>query len=183
MASFRLVVSEVMDVSNQNLWAKVFRVQPVTSILFTDGFQSCEFAESLRKSFSGKCWKEISLDDWINVADIETIAQVMTPESFFYYLPSILIHAFLHADYNDWGVRALLPHNQDRIEKGDWWKRFVQLFSREQKVLVCGYLSALEKVSHEDDYSQRFLVAKAIEIYRCSREAKGDNFPPLSNEQ
>jgi len=135
----------------------VFPIHPVPKRVLLDERDETEFADEIRQHFVSKSWDLVTLDDWINTASVEVIAHFMTAQAFHYYLPSILSTSVGSADYIDWGLRAILPHNKSREPKGDWWASFFACFNAEQKKVLREYMAYVSDVSA--DYSEeKYLV-------------------------
>lgn len=117
-----------------------------------------EFEGDILKHLSSKKWTAVDINDWIYTAGVEIIADCLTPKAFHYYVPSILIESLKYSDYLDWGVRAVLPHNQKRKPKGKWWNEFYSLFNDEQREIIREYLSHVIQISPE--YSESKYLAE-----------------------
>jgi hypothetical protein len=78
----------------------------------------------------------LNIEDWINIGTIETIVYNFLPKAFHCYLPSILCLSIAEINYIDWGIKAILPHNQSREPKGDWWQEYYSYFTLSQKAFV-----------------------------------------------
>jgi len=131
--------------SESGCFLRAFPVENVPQALFSGRYERNDITDDMTSSFSGKKWTDVVLNDWIYCADVELIAYCMAPEAFKYYVPSLLVSVADMPDYLDWGVRGLLPHNQDRRPRKGDWASFRRLFSREQERCVHGFLEAARR--------------------------------------
>lgn len=138
--------------------SSVFPEQPIPDEFFSEESGRGDIQTELSTRFQSRSWAAIELADWTHSADVETIVHFLTPRAFFYYLPSILIASLEGPDYLDWGVRALLPHNQRRQPRGEWWSEFFSLFSEAQRQLVRDYLR--EAVGRSSEGSETWYLAE-----------------------
>lgn len=124
----------------------VFLGVPIPTILFLDeNMSQDDIPGELRARFLGKPWKEVSLDDWRNVASVKVIMNFMTANAFHYYVPSLLVGVLDNLDFVDLGLDALVPNNARRVQKGKWWFDYLSLFSMEQRAVVLGYLGYIDE--------------------------------------
>jgi hypothetical protein len=145
-----------------NRFKSVYPTHPIPKRILTDERDNSEFSKEIRKRFTSKPWTSVTLDDWINTASIEVIASYMPPEAFQYYLPSIICSSLDNKDYIDWGLRAILPPNQRREAKGDWWIKYVSCFNSEKKKVLQEYIRyILERSSDESE--EKHLATIALE--------------------
>lgn len=126
-----------------------FPVQPVVKGEFRSYDHFSDVHEDIEQRIFSRPWTKLSIEDWTCTGDVETIAALVTPDTFAYYLPSILQHSLRNTEYLDWGVRAIVPHNRDRIPKGDWWDGFLKRFDERRRRLIAEFLSACR--DHADD--------------------------------
>lgn len=134
---------------------KAFPLHPIPVKVLSDEKDLSEFSCEILNRFQGKSWDVLSLDDWINIGVIETIKNYTLPKSFHYYVPSILLLSLSSDNYIDWGLKAIVPDNQSRSPKGEWWLEYFACFSDDKKKFVQEYvLSVLEKISEcsEEEY-------------------------------
>lgn len=140
----------------------VYPSHPIPKIVLTDDRDRSEFSNEIRKRFLSKPWTSVTLDDWINTASVEVIASYMLPESFHYYLPSLICSSLDNKDYADWGLRAILPPNQRREPKGDWWAKYVSCFNVEQKKVLQEYVRCISEC-YADESEEKYLATIALE--------------------
>jgi hypothetical protein len=65
----------------------------------------------------------------------------MAPEAFAYYVPSLLVGTILDPDFRDMAFDGILPHNQRRAPRGEWWTRFAATFTDPQRAAVRAFLT------------------------------------------
>ena len=129
-----------------------------------------EIPRELLKRFRGKKWTEILLDDWINIAGIQAIRVYLSPSSFHYYLPSLLMSVLERPQYLDWGLEALLPQNKGRKPKGEWWHEYFACFTVEQRLAVRLFISyAKSQCGHCSE--EEMLANCAEEIWQLKGSA------------
>lgn len=126
-----------------------FPVYPIPERVLLDELDNSEFSCEIRNRFVNKEWTLVTLDDWVSTASIGVIVYLMLPEAFHYYLPSLLCSTLDEEDYFGWGLNAVLPNNQKRKPKSDWWKKYISCFNEEQKVVIKKYASHCFEISAE----------------------------------
>ncbi len=65
----------------------------------------------------------------------------MDPETFLYYLPSLLICALRDAGYLQEAIDAILPDNKWHKPRGKWWATFRGCVSEQQRIALCKFLA------------------------------------------
>lgn len=133
---------------------KEFPDSPIPDELVRQGVDGGDIEEGILNHLSSKKWTAINITDWSQMEDVEVVAYYLTPKAFHYYVPSVLIGSLEDRNYLDWGVRAVLPHNQQRKPKGEWWNEFYHLFNGEQRGVVREFLSEVGQVSSKDSQSK-----------------------------
>ena len=142
----------------------VFPIRTVPKSVLLDEEDNSEFSEDIRHHFISKSWDSVTLDDWINTAGIEVMPYYMTPKAFHYYLPSLLCATLENGEYIDWGLKAILPQNQAREPKGDWWSGFYNCINEEQRKVLREYLIYVSDNSVE--YSEeKYLSEIGLKIW------------------
>lgn len=124
-----------------------------------------DIVQTVIARFLGRAWREVKMDDWLNTADVETVASVMKPQAFHYYLPSILIGSLQNTEYIDWGVRALLPHNQRRETGRKWWEEFRGLVDSTQREAIVEFLNTVSEYVGPQDMRLRSEVEGALAVW------------------
>jgi len=125
----------------------IFPISPLPKRLLLDEYDNSEFSEGICNAFLSKQWVSVTVDDWVNIACIEVVSSYMSPRAFHYYLPSLLLGVLEEGSYIDWGLKAVLPQNQSREPRSDWWKDYVACFNLKQRRFIQEYiLSVLEFV-------------------------------------
>jgi len=101
-----------------------------------------DIRQELSTRVKGRVWTAVSLLDWRLVgASPSVCGRHMTPTSFAYYAPSLLLAAISEPAFLDWALEAILPPNQQRVPKGDWWLGYVEAFTDRQRLAIRSYLA------------------------------------------
>lgn len=144
------------DTMSDDIFSSLYSAFPQTPVperLFQNSDLSAgchEFVIDLESRFQGKQWSAVRLDDWINTASPAVLRNVMTPEAYHYYVPSLMAGTLDDTNYIDCAQEALLPCNKHRIPKGKWWFDYFSLFSKEQRTTIILYAKHLEKILAKD---------------------------------
>lgn len=139
-----------------------FPVHPIPTKVLLDELDNSEFSYEIRSRFVSKAWTLVTLDDWVSTASIGVIVNHMLPEAFHYYLPSILCASLNNKNYIERGLESILPNNQRRKPKSDWWKKYISCFNAEQKKMVRAYALHCFKISGENT-EEKHLARIALE--------------------
>lgn len=149
----------------KKLTIKVFPTLPLPFPFFQDGIivngkiiANPEFPNELLKYVSNRKWTDVALDDWRYMGcPIDTVKEYVTPSTFRYYLPSILLNTVNDPSWMELGLLALLPNNQKRIPRGNWWKEYIEGFNKDQKDAVLLYLNFMEKIAATGSINQSWI--------------------------
>ncbi|MFN5995135.1 MAG: hypothetical protein ACK45Y_13700 [Betaproteobacteria bacterium] len=117
-----------------------FPLRPIPYTVFVYPAEYDDIAESLWQKFSGKQWDAITLMDWRMVESIEVAKRYFSPEGFAYFVPSILLGSLEDSLFLSYGLEAIIPSNQKRTAKGDWWNLYRKLFSNVQADAIHAFL-------------------------------------------
>lgn len=128
-----------------------FPTEPLPASFFREDadVEEGDIPYQLQAHFLSKKWNEVSLLDWISTAPIGSIVTYLTADTFRYYTPSILIGSLEDVRYLDWGIEAVLPHNQRLEPRGEWWKTFFGGFTSTQRIAIREFLKVALSLSFE----------------------------------
>lgn len=147
-----------------SVFREVFPCEPVPKRVLAVEEDDSEFALEILSRFSGKPWSVLALEDWINVAGMETIASYMALEAFRYYVPSILLESARDTNYLDWGLKALLPMSLGGAVNTSVWECYQSGFNVRQREQLHEYLLAVQQVAQPLS-EEVFLVQRGLEIW------------------
>jgi hypothetical protein len=141
----------------------VFIAQPsVTPILSETNAIQNDIPQEIKKTFEYKSWENITLKDWQNIgASVDVIKGFMTPDSFRYYIPSLMIACLTNNLAFEMAIDSLLPSNQKRIPKGEWWENFQSGFNPDQIETIKSLLNFIFENSPANSVSKH-LAARAL---------------------
>ena len=96
----------------------------------------------LASRIQGRVWTSLSLLDWrMTGVSPGTVQGYLVPKALAYYVPSFLIGAILEPDFRDLAFGAILPNNQWRRPRGEWWMSFAAAFTDPQRVAIRTFLA------------------------------------------
>jgi len=145
-----------------------FPEQPVPASILVDADAGMEIQQDRRSAFLGKPWTSVSIDDWRMLGvPISVCKLYMRPDSFAYYLVSIL-HGSLATDGAfALALDAMLPSNQRHVPKGAWWTAFSGTFTVAQRTAISAYLQFVGAQADADDEIGNLVNAAQL-LYRVS---------------
>lgn len=117
-----------------------------------DYLKNSEIGAEVRKRFEGKHWRDVTLEDWINVASVNVIAGVLKLEHFLFYAPSISVGSIDSPDYVDWGVLAWLPKNSGFKVNSASWVDFLAKFGQQNLLDVIDYFNKVKSSNDNEIY-------------------------------
>ncbi len=92
--------------------------------------------------------------------------EYLWPNAFAYYVPSILIATLPEPAFFDLALEAILPSNQQRHPRGDWWLSFGEAFSEPQRQAIRGFAVELRTSRSETfDLTARELISAVETIW------------------
>jgi hypothetical protein len=142
----------------------VFPVDPIPkTLILEEADASGDITQEVIRRFSDRRWTEIGMEDWTNTATVAALVNIMTPSTFRYFLPALLLAVIEDRRYLDRGIEAVLPQNKNRTPRGEWWHEYYSGFSIGQKAAVRRFLELVvgsEPAGTEDSY----LAHRALEI-------------------
>ncbi|MDZ4338025.1 MAG: hypothetical protein U1A62_30570 [Pseudomonas sp.] len=147
-----------------SMFVEVFPCKPVPTSVLADEGDGSEFAFEIVSRFSGKPWSDVVLEDWINIAGMDTIASYMALEAFRYYVPSILLEGAHNPNYLDWALKAILPMSLGGAVNTFHWQAYQAGFNVRQRVLLHDYLLAVQQVAQPLS-EEIFLVQRGLETW------------------
>jgi hypothetical protein len=103
-----------------------------------------DIPEELLNRIAQRPWAEITMWEWaMTGAHAGTSRRYLDPNTFRYYLPSLLVGGLRESGYIDWALESVLPAGRKRRTTGKWWKEFAEGFSAMQRSAVCAYLKGI----------------------------------------
>jgi hypothetical protein len=103
-----------------------------------------DIPDELLNRIAQRPWVEITMRDWtMTGAHPCGSRRYLDPNTFRYYLPSLLVGGLQETGYIDWALESILPAGRKRRTTGKWWKEFAEGFSEKQRVAVCAYLKGI----------------------------------------
>jgi len=140
---------------------------------FSDVHLDHEFCVALENSVIGKSWDEVGTYIWVyeGTSLISIAKYYLLPKAYHYYIPSIITRALDEDERFDLMAEALLPNNQHREPRGQWWLEYSNLFTISQKKLIIEilfYFSDHFTVSQGEYYSsssEYFEIERMFEIW------------------
>jgi hypothetical protein len=100
-----------------------------------------DIPKELQKRIAHRRWTQIRIIDWAMVGTPPSIARTyLEPPTFLYYLPSLLVGVLDEANYFEFGIEAIIPHNKTHTPRGKWWFSFSACVSEDQRVALCAFL-------------------------------------------
>ena len=121
---------------------KEFNIYPLPEQILIEVDQYDEFSNGLLIALHNRPWNAVKLFEWRNIAQVSVVKKFVTPNAFQYFVPSLLLGSIREPEFLNYGLEAILPNNQKRIEKGDWWFDFRARFSNGQVRVVQEFLFA-----------------------------------------
>ena len=113
-------------------------------------------ALELSRRLQGREWPEISINDWAMVGTPPCIARrYLEPEAFLYYVPSLLIGVYQCPEYLNFAVEGIIPDNQARRPRGEWWMEFSLNVSEAQKMAFAAFLMDIRPLYPEAESAIR----------------------------
>ena len=91
-----------------------------------------EFSRDLLEWLARRQWTEIKMSDWTMIGHISVVRERLEPETFLYYLPSLLLGVTQEPGYLDWALEAIIPSGRDRRPKSKWWSELLETISPDQ---------------------------------------------------
>lgn len=117
-----------------------FPEEPAPSRVLSSDATLDDISHDIEELFQGKKWTDIQIDAWRKTGvPIIVIVLYFDPLSFSYYLPSLLVSSIEDGDF-DYSIDALLPSNQRREPRGDWWRKFSESLNSMQRRAIRQFL-------------------------------------------
>ena len=131
-----------------------FPVDPICFELLPLKSNYDETPNDILDIFFGKKWIEISLQDWSMLgSSIKLSSNYFTPESFVYFIPSILKESILSGDFQ-YAMDALVPNNEKLAARSEWWKEYISILTTNQKQLIIKIFFYINEVGEIGDSPQ-----------------------------
>jgi hypothetical protein len=126
-----------------------------------------DIAQELSARIRGRAWTALSLLDWRFVGAGPTVCrEYIIPATFAYYVPSFLVGAISEPAFRDWAFEAVLPSNQQRKPKGEWWSEYIEAFSDQQRIAIKSFLVYHRRVKPLIDPVEEELLSTAEVLWR-----------------
>lgn len=143
-----------------------FAVQPMPAPFFQDGVDTGhEISIDLMKKLHGKPWTDVTQDDWAYIGNVAVIKDFITPDTMRYYMPSLLLIGLEQTDSLHLAFEVILPSNQKRTPKGDWWQAYFMGFTPAQKQVLRDYASYALSTSQPED-AETFSAQQVLELWK-----------------
>lgn len=137
---------------------------PPKNLFLEDIDEDSDIVLDIKNQFLNKLWKDIGLECWVNIGCPEVIMTCLNPSAFHYYVPSLMVSVLSNKNYLSWGLKSILPQNQKRTPKGDWWFEYFSYFSGKQKAFIKTFLLYVSGVVLPCS-EEEFLVSCAKQIW------------------
>lgn len=80
---------------------------------------------SLSNGIKNRPWDQVTLLDWAMIGTPPvTVRDYFDPAAFLYYLPSLFLGVLQDPRYMDFALDCMVPFNQKRVRRGEWWEIF-----------------------------------------------------------
>jgi hypothetical protein len=144
-----------------------FPDQPVPKEFFRDSARRDEeFQLELANRVQNRPWTAVTLTDWRMVGSTPaTWREYMLPETFAYYMPSILIGVLAEPPFFDFALEAMLPFNRWHQPRGEWWFSFARAFTDRQRGAMKDFLAHLRASNPPLDLRNEELVEAAETVW------------------
>jgi hypothetical protein len=119
-----------------------FPTLPFPDALFSiEAGRDRHFREDFIGRIGRRAWTQVTMHDW-TMLDFHpaTARSNLTPSTFIYYLPSLLLGCLSDMAYVDHALEATMPSNRARRPKGQWWFAFVEELTAVQRVALAAYV-------------------------------------------
>jgi hypothetical protein len=97
-----------------------------------------DIPDELLNRIAQRPWVEITMRDWtMTGAHPCGSRRYLDPNTFRYYLPSLLVGGLQETGYIDWALESILPAGRKRRTTGKWWKEFRRFFREAASSSLC----------------------------------------------
>lgn len=149
-------------------FALVFPEQPVPRIDF-DSISHDEFDADIKTWLAGRTWTDVPLDAWRSLPSSGVVREKLSPSTYAYFTPAVLLSVFQDTDYSEYLLEWILPYNKFRIGKGTWWSDFVDCFNAGQKAAIVECLADASSAIRKD-HPASMLIDEAFDFWRAASE-------------
>lgn len=125
-----------------------FPVEPLPHVFWVDGAERpCgDIPDELVRRLAHRRWVDVTMHDWTMIGPASVAKPYLHPDTFRYYLPSLLIGVLEDIGYLDWALESLLPAGRKRRTDRAEWTDFWDGLSGGQKEAIRSYLKGVRSM-------------------------------------
>ncbi|WP_316194655.1 DUF6714 family protein [Bradyrhizobium sp. SZCCHNRI3052] len=136
----------IIDLST--LMRTAFPTEPLPDTFWIEGGAQAggDIPHELVGRLAQRRWTDVTLYDWLMIGHPSSVRCFLHPDTFRYYLPSLLVGVLNDTSYLDWALDSLLPAGRRRRTDRPVWLQFWEGFSDTQRNAIRFYLKQVREL-------------------------------------